>query len=61
MTNTDYRMYEYAKGTCPNADFASEHIISLPMHMGVTFDDVKYITGLVVKYVMEIKNGESYK
>lgn len=61
VANTDYRMYDYAKGTCPNAEFASEHIISLPMHMGVTFDDVRYISELVVKYVMEIKNGESFR
>lgn len=61
VANTDYRMYEYGKGTCPKAEFASEHIISLPMHMGVTFENVQYITGLVVKYVMEIKKGESLK
>jgi len=61
VVNADYRMYEYGKGTCPKAEFASECIISLPMHMGVTFEDVQYITGLVVKYVMEIKNGENYR
>ena len=61
VTNTDYRMYNYAKGTCPNADFASEHVISLPMHMGVSYEDVQYIAGLVVKYVMEIRKGESLK
>ena len=54
-------MYEYGKGTCPKADFVSEHIISLPMHMGVTFEDVKYITGIVIKYIMEIRKGEGYK
>ena len=58
IANTEYRMYAYAKGTCPKADFASEHVISLPMHMGVTFEDVQYIAGLVVKYVMEIRKGE---
>lgn len=61
VSNTDYRMYEYGKGTCPKADFASEHIISLPIHMGVTFENVQYITGLVVKYVMEVRKGESWK
>lgn len=61
IANTDYRMYEYGKGTCPKADFASEHIISLPMHMGVSFSDVKFITDLVVKYVMETKNGEQLR
>jgi len=61
VVNTDYRMYEYAKGTCEYADFISEHIISLPMHMEVTFDDVQYITGLVVKYVMEIRKGKKFR
>ncbi len=61
VANTDYCMYDYAKGTCPKADFVSKHVISLPMHMGVTFEDVQYITRLVVKYVMEIRSGESYK
>lgn len=59
VTNTDYSMYKYAKGTCPNADFMSAHIISLPMHMDVTFDDVKKINGLVKKFVMEICQGKS--
>ncbi|MBR4235533.1 MAG: DegT/DnrJ/EryC1/StrS aminotransferase family protein [Clostridia bacterium] len=58
IVNTDYRMYAYGKGTCPNAEFASEHIISLPMHMNITFEDVQLITALVVKYVMDIRNGE---
>jgi Predicted pyridoxal phosphate-dependent enzyme apparently involved in regulation of cell wall biogenesis len=60
VSNTDYRMYEYGKGSCPHADFASEHIISLPIHMGVTFEDVQYIAGLVVKYVTEVRKGEEW-
>ena len=59
VSNTDYPMYDYAKGTCPNADFASDHIISLPMHMDVTFEDVQYIAGLIITYLMDIKKGES--
>ena len=59
VANTEYRMYEYAKGTCPYADFVSNHVISLPMHMGVTFEDVQAITNHVIKYVMEIKKGEA--
>ena len=61
VTNTEYCMYSYAQGTCPNADFASNHIISLPMHMGVTFEDIQRIAGLVVKYVMEIRKGETLR
>lgn len=61
IVNTDYRMYAYAKGSCPRAEFVSAHVISLPMHMGVSFEDVQYITGLVTRYVMEIRHGESLK
>ena len=61
IANTDYRMYAYAKGTCPKADFASDHILSLPMHMGVSFEDVQFIAGHVVKFIMEIKNGETLR
>ncbi len=59
VSNTDYPMYDYGKGTCPNAEFASDHVISLPMHMDVTFEDVQYIAGLVITYLMELKKGEN--
>ena len=41
--NTEYRMYEYARGTCPYAKYVSDHTLSLPMHVRLTDDDVKYI------------------
>lgn len=49
--NTEYKMYSYAKGTCPNSLYASEHTLSLPMHMRLTYNDVQYITEMVKKYV----------
>lgn len=55
--NTEYRMYDYAKGTCPKADYVSEHVISLPMHMRVTYEDIQYITKLVIQYIMEKGNA----
>lgn len=48
--NTDYQMYAFAHGTCPNAAAASKEIISLPMHLRVTKSDVDLISGLVAKY-----------
>lgn len=48
--NTDYRMYAFAQGTCPNAAGASKEIISLPMHLRMTKSDVDRISELVVKY-----------
>ncbi len=47
--NTLYRMYAYAQGTCPRASYVSDHVISLPMHMRLTYDDVRYICDEVIK------------
>lgn len=47
--NTEYGMYEYAKGTCPNSHEISERILSLPMHMRMTKQDVDFIVSQVVE------------
>jgi dTDP-4-amino-4,6-dideoxygalactose transaminase len=41
--NTLYRMYRYGYGTCPRTHAASERIISLPMHMRLSNNQVAYI------------------
>lgn len=41
--NTEYSMYLYANGTCPKAHEISQHLITLPLHMWLTDDDVEYI------------------
>lgn len=51
--NTNYRMYEYAKGTCPYAEYASERIITLPMNLYLTYEDVQYICDKVVEFVLK--------
>ena len=51
VDNTNYPMYSYAKGTCPFAAFVSEHVLSLPLHMDLTFDDVQFICDEIVKFV----------
>lgn len=50
--NINYRMYEYAAGTCPYADYVSEHTISLPMHLYLSYDDVQKICDEVIKFVI---------
>lgn len=50
--NTLYRMYEYARGTCPYAEYVSDHVLSLPMHLHLTYDDVQYIADEVIKTVV---------
>ena len=48
--NTLYRMFAYADGSCLNARLISDEVMSLPMHMSVTKNDVEKITKLVIKY-----------
>lgn len=48
--NTDYRMYAYAAGTCPNAARASDQLISLPMSIRMTKADVDRICSLIAAF-----------
>jgi len=48
--NTEYRMYSYASGSCPNAARASRDVISLPLHMNLTRNDVNMVSDLLVRY-----------
>ncbi|MBR6771133.1 MAG: DegT/DnrJ/EryC1/StrS family aminotransferase [Lachnospiraceae bacterium] len=50
--NTQYRMYDYAQGTCPHAEYVSDHVLSLPMHLYLTFEDVQFIADEVIKIVV---------
>lgn len=46
--NTDYEMYAYAKGTCPNAERFSDSVLSLPLHMRMQREDVERIAAAVI-------------
>ncbi|MHC3823829.1 MULTISPECIES: DegT/DnrJ/EryC1/StrS family aminotransferase [Pseudomonas] len=48
--NTEYRMYAHGNGSCPKAALASQEIISLPVHMGLSKADVDTVSQLVAKY-----------
>jgi dTDP-4-amino-4,6-dideoxygalactose transaminase len=48
--NTEYRMYCYAAGSCPNAARASSEVISLPLHMSLTRHDVERTAELLIRY-----------
>jgi dTDP-4-amino-4,6-dideoxygalactose transaminase len=47
--NTNYSMYNYAKGTCPNAHSLSESIISLPLHLNITEKEINFIISVLKK------------
>ncbi len=45
--NTEFSMYTYANGTCPNAHQLTAHNITLPLHMYLTDEDVSAIAQIV--------------
>jgi len=47
--NTEYRMYKYGFGTCPNTQKSSNEVISLPLHLNLTNDDVDYVIEKVIE------------
>lgn len=50
-SNINYEMYHYAKGTCPYGDYVSEHTLTLPTNLYVTYNDVQKICDEVIKYI----------
>lgn len=51
--NINYKMYDYARGTCPFAEYVSEHTISLPMNLYLTFTDVQKICDKIIEFVTQ--------
>ncbi len=49
--NTEYEMYSYDKGKCPNAHRVSQRILTLPLHLWLTKEDVKHIADKVIEFV----------
>lgn len=47
--NTEYRMYASGHGTCPHAAAASSEVISLPMHLHMTNEDVERSSDIVLQ------------
>ena len=43
LDNTQYPMYNYAYGSCKNAHQISSELISLPLHLHMTHQDVKQV------------------
>lgn len=47
--NTNYKMYKHGNGNCPTSHIISEKLISLPLHMNLTDDDVEYVIEQVIR------------
>ena len=46
-SNRNYPMFRDCAGDTPMADFLSEHIVSLPLHLKLTLDDVRKVCELL--------------
>lgn len=56
--NTEYKLYSYAADTCPRASAASKKLLTLPMHMYLSNEDVFEVTEHIKRYFEEVlKNG----
>lgn len=51
ISNTRYSMYSYAAGSCPRAEYISDHVVSLPMHLMLADDDVRFVAESVIDYI----------
>jgi dTDP-4-amino-4,6-dideoxygalactose transaminase len=57
IENTQYRMYQYAKGTCPKAKFVSDHTLTLPGHLRLSDEDIQSVIKAVLSF--EKTSGDS--
>lgn len=56
LDNTAYPMYKYAQGTCPRAAAYSEELISLPLHMNLSDEDIVYIAEKLTDILDSLSN-----
>jgi dTDP-4-amino-4,6-dideoxygalactose transaminase len=49
--NTDYAVYAFGKGHCPQAQLASQQLISLPLHLRLSVADVDRVCDAIIGYV----------
>lgn len=49
--NTEYSIFSYGNGTCPKAHEISQHLITMPLHMWLTDEDVNEIIKRVNEFV----------
>lgn len=49
--NTLYKMYNDQYGRCPNAEYYSNHVLSLPLHILLKEDEIEYIITCINEYL----------
>lgn len=48
--NTEYKMYHYGLLTCPRAEQAAKEVISLPLHLRLSDEDVARVARSVIEF-----------
>ena len=48
--NTQYKMFNYAKGMCDNAAKYSDQLLSLPIHLNLTYEDIIKVATTLKKF-----------
>ena len=51
--NTEYDLYKEYKGTCPNANQYSKELITLPIHLDLSDEDITYISNKLKSIINE--------
>lgn len=49
--NTEYKIFAFGNNSCPKAHEVSQHLITMPLHMWLSDDDIKFIIEKVNEYV----------
>lgn len=58
-SNTDYPMYSYARGSCPKADEAASQLMSLPLHVNLSGEDVDRVCASVNAFFESTEFGSA--
>ncbi|HRZ18852.1 MAG TPA: DegT/DnrJ/EryC1/StrS family aminotransferase [Methanofastidiosum sp.] len=57
ILNTEFPMYSKYKGTCKNAEYMAKRILTLPLHLNMTVDDVNLVADKTLEFLNETKPG----
>lgn len=56
LDNTTYKVYDYARGSCPHTTLLNQQILSLPMHLRLTKEEVDYVIQCVIEGVTNVSH-----
>ena len=59
LDNTQFRHYCYAEGTCPNADYYSRHMVSLPFHLRLTEEDISRVAENIIEFCEDYRSDKT--